>query len=83
MTVRVRINAIRYIFFEADVRTFELESLLDVSVTRIGDTFSTVFHRLNAFTAKNFRCNQINAFRFHLDRIHSSTSEPKLDHIHK
>ena len=44
--VRVRINTIRFIFFEADVRTFERsksESLRDVSVTRIGNTFSYSF----------------------------------------
>ena len=50
--VRVRINAIRFIFFEADVRTFEAESLRDVSVIRIGDTFPMVFRRLSSFKAK-------------------------------
>ena len=36
-------------FFEADARTFEhskSESLRDVSVIKIGDTFPTVFRRL-------------------------------------
>ena len=39
--VKVRINAIEFIFFEADVRTFgrsKSESLRDVTVTRIGYT---------------------------------------------
>ena len=42
-TVRGRINAIRYIFFEADVRSFEIRIRCDVNVTRIGDTLSYGF----------------------------------------
>ena len=42
-TVRVRFNAIPFIFFEAEVRTFEIRILGDVSVTRIGDTLSHGF----------------------------------------
>ena len=45
--VIVRTNAIRFIFFEADVRPLESESLRDVSVNRFGDTFPTVFSRLS------------------------------------
>ena len=46
-TVRVRINAIPFIFFEAVVRTFEIRILLlNIIVTRIDDTFPTVFGRL-------------------------------------
>ena len=40
-TVRVEINAIPFIFFEVDHS--KLESLRDVSVTRIGDTLSYGF----------------------------------------
>ena len=42
--VRVQINAIRFVFFEADVAAFEIRILHDMSVTRIGgDTFSYGF----------------------------------------
>ena len=38
-TVRVCINAIRFVFFEADVRSFEIRiTVCDVSVSRISDT---------------------------------------------
>ena len=42
-TVRIRINAVFFIFFKADVRSLKSESLSDVSVTRIGDTLSNDF----------------------------------------
>ena len=43
--IRVRINAIRFIFFEADVDRSKLASLFNVSVTRIGDTLSYCYPR--------------------------------------
>ena len=46
---RFRINAIRFIFFEADELS-KSESLRDVSETRIGDTFPAVFRRLYGAT---------------------------------
>ena len=44
--VRVRINAIRFTFLRLTFELSKLESLRDVSITRIGDTFPTVFRRL-------------------------------------
>ena len=42
-TVKVKINAIRFIVFEADVRTFEIRTLRNLSVTKIGYTLSCNF----------------------------------------
>ena len=42
-TVRLQINAIQFIFIEADIRTFKSESQREVSATRIGDPLSYDF----------------------------------------
>ena len=70
-TVRVLINAILFVFFEADVRSFEIKSLRDVNVTRISDTLCNGFPQT---VTEIFSKSQISGMKIDITPIRSGAS---------